>query len=374
MKKIIPIAFLSLSLVSSSAAAPFMAIGDGAELFITGALSIRSDDNVILSANAVDDVVYEIAPGFELTFGKDAQIKGALTANVAWANYADNSSLNSMLAGADFVARFDDGKMKLGFNTGFHELSQNTADVRPTAVGRLTRRNVFSIGGNGEVEISQLTSAGAGVAFNHEDYRKNRRLGYTNSDSFSVPLDFFYKWTPKVDVSAGYRFRDYDVDIGQDSTDHVFTVGARGDFSPKLTGRFNLGLGTRKLQRGGDESIFALDASFSYEISPKTSLQFGGSNDFGTSPQGAQQKNFSLRAALNSKLNEQWTLNGGVSYRGIDYGTRTDDYWEATLGASYIFDANISFLGGYTYRNYTSPAAGSDFTNNVFSIAANFRY
>lgn len=341
-----------------------MAIGDGAELFITGALAVRSDDNVFLTANAVDDVIYEITPGAELTFGKDAQLKGALTAQLAWTNYADNGKLNTNLFGTDFSARYDDGKMKLGVNAGYHELNQNTPDV-----SGLTRRDVFNVGANAEAEISQLTSLGAGVAFNHENYKK---AGYTDSDSLTIPIDFFYKWTPKIDMSLGYRYRDYQVDIGEDSTDHTFNVGARGDFSPKLSGRFTLGLGTRKFQRSGDDTIFALDASFSYEISPKTNLQFGASNDFGTSPQGVQQKNLSFRAGLNTKLNEQWSFNGNVSYRNIEYPTRTDDYWEGTVGAAYIFDANITVNAGYTYRNNASSAG--DFTNNVFSIAANLRY
>ncbi len=366
MKKIFPVAFLSLSLVSASMAAPFMAIGDGAELFLTGSLSIRADDNVFLTGNAVDDVIFEITPGAELTFGKGAQLSGALITTVAWANYADNSNLNTTLFGADLRADFDDGKMKLHFTSGYHELNQNSADTRG-----LTRRDVFNAGGNGEMEISQLTSVGAGILFNHENYKKR---GFTDSDAFTVPIDFYYKWTPKIDISLGYQYRDYQVDIGQDSTDHRFTVGGRGEFSPKLTGKFGVGVTTRKLQRGGDDTLLALDASFSYEVGPKTSLEFGASNDFGTSPQGVQQQNLSVRAALTNKFNEQWTFNGGFSYRGIDYGTRTDDYWEGTVGATYTFDSNITFVGGYTYRNYSSPLAGSDFTNNVFSIAANIRY
>ena len=35
---------------------------------------------------------------------------------------------------------------------------------------------------------------------------------------------------------------------------------------------------------------------------------------------------------------------------------------------------NIRFVGGYVYRNYSSPISASEFTNNVFSIAANLRY
>jgi len=367
MKNKIRLALFSASLGASAYAAPFMAIGDGAELFLTGSLGIRADDNIFLSRNEDSDLIFDIAPGAEITFGKNAQLKGALTLSHTWSNYSDNSGLNTNLFNGDFVTRYDDGKLKLGFNLGYHELNQNTPDIRG-----LTRRDVFSAGGNAEVEVSQITSVGAGVAFNHENYKRGNP--YTDSDSLTVPLDFYYKWTPKVDLSFGYRYRDYQVDIGQDSTDHFFNVGARGEFSPKLTGKFQVGLNTRELDRGGDESQLGLDASFAYEFSPKTSLQFGAANDYGTSPQGQQQENLSINGMISTKVSEEWALNFGLSWRSIDYSTRTDDYLEAIIGTSYIINSNARISAGYTFRDYSSDLSASEFKNNVFSISANFRY
>lgn len=366
MKNIIRLTLISVSLVAGGYSAPFMAIGDGAELFITGSLGVRADDNIFLSRNSESDLIFDIAPGIDLTFGKDAQLKGSLTLAHAFSNYSDNSRLNTNLFSGDFVSRYDDGKLKLGFNVGYHELNQNSVDIRG-----LTRRDVFSAGGNAEVEISQITSVGAGIAFNHENYK---RSSYTDSDSLTVPLDFYYKWTPKLDLSFGYRYRDYRVDLGSDSTDHFFNVGARGEFSPKLTGKFAVGLNSRKLDRGGDDTQLGLDSSFAYEISPKTSLQFGANNDFGTSPQGQQQKNLTLNGMVTSKISEEWSVNAGLSWRSIDYGSRTDDFFEGQLGTTFVVNANIRIIGGYVHRNYSSDLTASEFKNNVFSVAANFRY
>lgn len=372
MKKPIRLAIISVSLVAASHAAPFMAIGDGAELFLTGSLGVRADDNVTLSGNAESDLIFDITPGIDLTFGKGSQLTGSLTLVHAFSNYTDNSRLNTNLFSGDFVSRYDDGKMKLGFNVSFHELSQNTADVRPTGpVPSLTRRDIFSTGGNAEVEISQLTSIGGGVSFQHENYKP---VGYADADTLTIPIDLYYKWTPKIDLSAGYRYRSYETDIGSDSTDHYFNVGGRGEFTPKLTGRFTVGLGTRDLDKGGDKSLLGLDASLNYELTPKTNLQVGASNDFGTSPQGAQQENFTINGMITSKISEEWSVNGGLSWRSIDYGTRTDGYFEGTLGTTYIISNNVRIIGGYTYRNYSSDLSGSEFKNNVFSVSASFRY
>lgn len=366
MKHSIRLALISATLAAGSQAAPFMAIGDAAELFITGNLGVRADDNIFLSKKSDSDLIFDITPGVDIVFGKNAQLQGSLTLAHAFANYSDNSSLNTNLFSGNFVSKYDDGKLKLGFNLGYNELNQNSVDIRG-----LTRRDVFNAGGNAEVEISQITSVGTGIAFAHENYK---RRGYTDSDSLTIPVDFFYKWTPKVDLSVGYRYRDYKVDIGSDSNDHFFNVGARGEFSPKFTGRIAVGINSRKLDRGGDETQLGLDSNFSYEVTPKTMLQFGASNDFGTSPQGQQQKNLSINGAVTTKVSEEWSLNAGLSFRAINYGTRTDDYFEGTLGTAYTVNANVRLVGAYIYRNYSSDISASEFKNNVFTFGANFRY
>lgn len=372
MNSSLRLAAIGFCFAAAAQAAPFMAIGDGAEVFLTGTLGIRSDDNILLGSGTAaspeeEDIIFDITPGAELTFGKDAQMSGALSVNVAISSYADNSRLNTELFSSNFRSSYDDGKLKMAFNAGFAELNQNTVDVRG-----LTRRDVFNAGGNAEVEVSQITSVGVGLQFNREDYKPR---GYTDSDSLTVPVDFFYKWTPKTDLSVGYRYRDYQVDtLGSDSNDHFFNVGARGEFTPKLTGRFAVGVNQRRLDRGGDDTGLGLDASFTYEFSPKTSLRFGASNDFATSPQGQQQENFSINAGVDTKLSEEWSINAGLSFRATDYGTRTDDFIEARIGTSYIVNANLRIVGAYQHSSYSTVQANSDFKSNIFSVAANFRY
>jgi len=118
--------------------APFMAIGDGAELFLTGNLGVRSDDNVFLSAKAESDLIFEIAPAVSLEFGKNAQLKGSLTLTDTFTNYSDNSGLNTQLFSGAFRSNYDDGKLKMGFNLSYTESNQNSVDIRG-----LTRRDVL---------------------------------------------------------------------------------------------------------------------------------------------------------------------------------------------------------------------------------------
>ena len=68
MKNLARIALVSAALGTAAQAAPFLAIGDGAELFVTGTLAVRADDNIFLSNKATSDTIFDINPGVEITF------------------------------------------------------------------------------------------------------------------------------------------------------------------------------------------------------------------------------------------------------------------------------------------------------------------
>ena len=356
----------AVALAVTAKAAPFLAIGDGAELFVTGVLGIRADDNVFTDKVALSDVIFDITPGLELTFGKDGQLKGKFALVDAFSSYSDNSNLNTNLFAGDFGAGYSDGKLKLDFGTGFHELNQNSVDIHG-----LTRRDTFSANLSGEVEISQKTAVSVAYTFTHSNFK---RQSYSDSDDYLVPVNFYYKWTEKLDLSLGYQYRNYQTQIGEDSTDHYFNVGARGDFSPKLSGKFTVGVTNRQLARSSDETMLGLKASLTYELTPKTSLEIGAANSPDTSPQGQQQKNFALNGSVTSNISDQWKVTGGLSYRASNYFTRTDDYLEATLGGTYTINTYVNIVGNYARRTNTSVIASGEFTNNVFSVAANLRY
>ena len=366
MKKIALTLLAAATTGSLLTAAPFLAIGDGAELFVTGTLGIRADDHIYTVEKATSDTIFDINPGLEITFGKDAALKGSLTLVDSFSNYSDNSKLNTNLFTGDLRANFEEGKLKLNFNTGFHEMNQNT----PTLSG-LTRRDQFVIGTGAEVEISAITALGADVKFTHDNFKVK---GYADTDELSVPLKMYYKWTEKVDLSFGYSYRSYETTIGLDSTDHFFNVGARGQFTPKLAGKFSAGVATRKFDLRNSETLPGFDGKLTYALTEKTSIEVGSSYDFGTSPQGVQQKNLSLNGGININLDEQWSVNGGLSFRAIDYYTRTDDYLEGVLGAGYVVNTYVKIMASYTYRDNSSPLAGASFTQNVFSLSTNFRY
>jgi hypothetical protein len=369
-----------VALGSAVSAAPLLTMSDSAELFLTGTLGVRTDDNVLLSNHKSNDTIFSIVPGLDLVYGQNALTKGKAYFQETISRFTENNRLNTSLASLGFDGKYDDQKTSITFNTSFVQLDQNTVDIRPTAPATGTkadfiRRDVFHIEGGSEISVTDKTSVAGAVAYENIDYK---RTGYVSSKITSIPLDYYYFVLPKLALSGGFTYRDTSLATGGvGSKDYFYNVGARGEFTPKLTGKFAVGYTQRKMDTGRNEDTVGLASSFAFAVDEKTALQFGVTNDFGVSGAGQSERNLTWSAGAQTSLTADWSVGGNLSYRTINYlgvGARTDNYFEGTLTATYTYSTQINFTAGYTYRNNSSKFASSTFDNSVFAIAANFRY
>jgi hypothetical protein len=370
-KSIARIAIIATLTGLSAKAAPFMAVGDNAELFLTASGQVQFDDNIYLdSSNEVNDTILSFTPGVDLVFGKGSVTKGNAYYREEIRRYSDNDNQNTELSTLGVHSNFDNGVTKADFNASYAQVAQNDNDAN--ALGSIVHRKVTNLAAKGEFALTEKTSLAAGIIFDRIDYGP---ASYSDSSILSLPVDVYFKATPKLDWSAGYRYRNSELSgSGKDAQDHFFNVGARGEFSPKLVGQIRVGLTQRSLDVGGDDTQFGADGSVSYAFSEKTSYRFNISNDFGSSGTGDSTQNFTVGLNATSRISEQWSFTGGLSLRKIKYSTRSDDFVEGLLAVTYNLNSMVNFGASYTYRDNSSSSAAAEFTNNVFSFGANIRY
>lgn len=363
------LALAALSIGATAYSAPMMALGDNAELFLTASANLRSDDNISLKTNnELSDVVWNFVPGLDLVYGRNAETSGHIYFREEFLKYSDNSDLDTNLADVGITSVYNNGKTKVDAAASYRQTAQND----PTIPGAIVDRDVTNLKAATEFGASEKTTVGVGALYDKTNYGP---AGYTDSSIWNLPLDAYFEYSPKLAWSVGYRYRSTDLGGSAiDSQDHFFNIGARGEFSPKLTGQIRLGYSKRSFDRGSDANLFGVDSTFSYAFSEKTTYQLGLSNDFGSAASGQSTKNRTINVAAISKIDEQWGWNVGLNFRSIDYPTRTDDYLEGVAGVSYTYSNNLNFAASYTYRNNSSDSAAFEFTNNVFSIGANIRY
>lgn len=352
-------------------AAPFMAIGDNAELFVTASANVQFDSNIYLDpSNEKKDTIFSFTPGLDLVFGKGSATSGDVFFRDEIRRYSKNDVQNTTLPNFGAHSAYSNGVTKADFNVSYMALAQNDNDVNP--IGTIVQRDLTNVSAKTEFGLTEKTSLGVGVAFDRTHYDST---AYSDSNVWSLPVDLYYQANPKLDWSLGYRYRSSALSgNGQDSTDNFLSIGARGEFTPKLTGQVRLGYTMRSFDVGADQNLFGVDGNLTYLFSEKTTLHLTFGNDFGSSGTGASTKNSSLGLNVSTHMTEQWFLNAGVNYRKTEYATRTDDYTEGQLGVTYVYNNNINFGASLTLRNNSSDLAVAEFSQNVFSLGANIRY
>jgi polysaccharide biosynthesis protein VpsM len=368
----------ALSCVASSAfAAPFLAIGDNAELFAIADLRAAYNDNILLQPsgpNEIEDTIFTFVPGFDLVYGKDSLLKGNLVGTATLTSYSDNTKYNNQLLAIAANSSYESASLSLNAFASFKELDQATVDVSD-----LVERHIASMGINGEYVFSEKISLGSGVSYNHVDYKNP---GYTEQEDYTVPVNIYYELTPKVDLSAGIRYVHTELGTGIDYDAFYYNVGARGSFTPKLSGSFSVGYNTRNASGAGaqdDDGSIGADASLAYAYSDKTQFTLSLSRDFSNSSSGGDSyENTSITLGASNALTVDWRLNASVTYRTLDYQNKdqTDDYIEASLGVTYVINSHLNANLGYVFRDNSSSgaAAGQEFDNNVVSLSLSARY
>jgi hypothetical protein len=364
--------FAALATAGGAHAAPFLALGENAELFLTASATALYDDNIFLQdTGKEDDTIWNVAPGLDFRFGHQALTSGRFYYNENFLRYVDHSDLNTSLSTVGFTSAYDDGKSKLALDAGYRQLAQNEV----TFPGQIVRRHVFDLSLSGELSLTEKVSVGVGGQYEHNEYGNSL---FPNSDIWSVKADGYYAYSPKLSWSVGYRYRDssFSGALALDSRDHFFNVGARGEFTPKLRGQVRVGYVLRDFSGGSNQAQLGVESGLTCAATEKTSCTLGLASDFGNAVGlGQSIKHRQASFSVDSEMDPQWSWRLGVSYRNIVYPVaRTDDYVEGRAGIAYAFNAYLKFAASYLHRNNSSNVSGNKFSDNIFKLQADLRY
>jgi len=376
------LALLSTLAATPAFAAPFLAIGDNAELFLTARSDFRFEDNLTFASGSatspvIDDSIFEFVPGVELTFGKSSLTKGSVVFFERFTAYTDNSDLNEALA--NFIAKstYEGAKLRLDLNASFKELFQNNRDVAGTGVS-LIRSDVAAAGGKAELSVTDKSKVGLGLQFDSTDYLGS--LGLVDRESYTVPVNYYFEVQPKLDLSLGVQYRATQVDLANNDYEDVFvSVGARGEFTPKLLGSVAVGYNSRTGDAANSDSDgLGLQAGLTYVYTLKTQFTLDANNDFGTGAGGGGQEKASISLGARSRIAEDFSVFASVGYEKTDFLNvdREDTFISASVGLSYVFNQYLSFDASYSHYDNASDGrfGNADFDANIVSIGASLRY
>lgn len=355
-------------------AAPFLAIGDNAELFFNARASVAANDNIFLNRFVeTEDTVLVFTPGLSLDFGKGSLTTGTFGYTESFTRYMDTDGLDTELSAFVFDANYEDAKFQFDIDASYKQLNQNTIDDVSSALPVLVRRDVTRVAPRVEIEVTEKTSLAGGVSYSNTEYKVPGFAGEITSYAF--PLNYYYELTPKMDVGAGFRYTQTDVELGTDQDQYYYSVNARGEFTPKLNGEISVGYKQNDREGGASQESLGLETGLNYKLTPKTTFTLDVIKGYDVSSTGGTRKNFTTRLGASNAIADDWRVSLMTEYRDMDYvGGREDKYFSASPNVTYILNAYFTFSAYYDYRRNSSSAPSASFTNNVFTLAANLRY
>ncbi|MBC7855400.1 MAG: hypothetical protein IAF94_18385 [Pirellulaceae bacterium] len=371
---------------------PKLSLGDNASLRLMAQIRVRYDDNIFASGvNQVSDTIVSVTPGLEFLFGHNSRIRGSLFYQEAFTRYLDGAAPNANLGTGRAAIGFESGRLALAGRIALQQLYQNNQDVAGLGQTTVTRTDVLNIHTSAESPLTAKTSLAVGADINRNQYKT---AGLIGSRDLTLPLKVFFEMTPKVAVSTGFSYGKVTPQGGgPESRDLDYNIGARGNFTSKLSGTLSVGYRTRRVGTEPAENMWGFDGAFDYEMTPQVSSSFVLSRNFGIGSQGQSLKSNSYSFELTAAPTPQWRFGTGLAYRHVAYGARvflpppvvgssppptptdrSDDYWEGNVQATYFPGGSFSTSLGYTLSSNRSTLPGARYSGNVLNLLLGWQY
>ncbi len=357
----------------AAGAEPLLSFGPDVPLFLTASVSARYDDNVLLSpTNKVSDTIYLFAPGLDLHFS-GSEASAGITFSEQFSRYAKDHALDDQLANLAANLGYHGAESNFGLSGSFQQVDQTTTTA--TDLDQTVKHTIIAASGNAEVAITAKTRVGVTPSFERVEFPE---VGYTDSDIFTVPVDIYYGITAKTDLSIGYAYTHTTTADGSgDSNGNFFNVGARGQFTEKLSGQVRVGVTENKPKFGSSTSQVGVESNLNYAFSPKTTFSLYANNGFAPSAAGNQTEVFSTGLSANFALSNAWNVSASAGESSTKYLTspsRTDHFWNFDLAVSYILTSDLSLQASYLYRKNVSTIEAVTFDDNMATLTAACRF
>jgi polysaccharide biosynthesis protein VpsM len=352
---------------------PLLSFGPDVPLFITAAASVRHESNIFLSPqDRTSDTIYVLVPGLDLQWTGGKATFG-IAANEQFSRYASNKELNDHLA--DIASNFGYNGASLTATAAASYQQEDQTSLSLQSSDQTVKHAMANASLNTELQVAPKTSVGVGGAFTRTTYPQ---VGFIDTDVTTVPVDVYYSTSAKTAVSAGYEYSRTVLDTGTGNSKSSFiNVGARGQFTDKLSGQVRVGITTNDPEVGAKERDLGLSANLQYSATPKTSVSLNASSGFSTSPIGSTEKVVGIGASAHSQLSDAWAVDIGGTYNSTDYlnaTSRQDKFWVGNIALSYIWTTSISFQLDYVTRKNDSTLPFATFDDNVLTFTATSKF
>ncbi len=385
---------------TSAQAAPLVTVADTVDVFFNGLVGGRYQTNVFNQPNAEDDFLFIVGPGVELDVGRNSMASLRVTFREDFYFYNRFDDLNTQRANLFVDGTYANGPISAEAGFSYVQTQQNTLSALVAgslaARSNLIKRDLYNAHINSKYNFSQKYWMAGGFNWNRVDYTNNATFGniYSSYDTYSIPVDLFYRVTPKWSIGPGFRYRYTNTEATPSPSlspqqaryynDYFMNLAITGEVLPKLDANVNIGYQIRDGSGISNDGRFALASGFTYAYSEKLTLMLDVNKDFGIGGQGTSIDEIGVGVGANYAItpyvsaqadfdyyNTQYQTQGGAT--GVNTG-REDNTYIAGVSVVWTPDPIVSLSLGYSYFKNDSNVSGLSYDNNIVNLQAVIRY
>ena len=321
-----------------------------------------------------DDFILRFTPALHLT-RKLSWFSVSGSAGVQIAQYIKNEDKSHVVPVTTLSVDFDESlkkrlssNAKIRFSATF-DLGQH---IDTSVIEQdLVSYTYFDIGLNMRYNHSSKFGIGAGTSYSLRDYQTGSVSERPYQDLTTIPISVsaFYIYSEKLDFFTQYGFsrtkgKNSTVADLTDSTSHSVSIGANGDFSPKLSGNAQAGYTVVNFDNpnNSNQGSVTMGVGLSWTLNVKTSMGFDLDRSFSPSSQGFSMLSTMSRLSVNHRLTQELSGTAYLSYGVVDYtyanipgipSADSSSLNQFGMGVSLrkLINEHFSASGGYDYSH-----------------------
>ena len=255
-----------------------------------------------------------------------------------------------------------------------HLVAERTTEANAEVGGRLRLDN-FDAGWEGNVASTEKTILQARLDAHEVDYLT---LGFNDNQYLAGGTTLAYIFSERLDLGVGYDYR-YSVSRpkaqGVESSDFkqsLYTFRGRGDFLPKLSGTFFVGLADTAYSGATHRSDLDLEGEFDlvWQATERGKLTLKVSRQNYFSPDGYAYIPASVGPEWTQELKGGYSATVGVDVQHILYRfaqtSRNDNAWGGYLRVKYTVNERFALTFDAAYSKQSSPEAIVNYQRAAF--------
>jgi hypothetical protein len=351
-------------------------------LFQAGPLSLKPqlaiseiyNDNILYSQDPVSDFVTSLSPGLKVQVGRMEHNHIALTYTYDHLFYLENGFLDAGQHTVELGTRLQGKRLTLSGSDRIYLLSSPLGGVErvlaTSNVDRFVNDHTYGL----TYQISEKTEAYLRALYNATDYEEG--ISLYDIDTLMATAGFGYRAFAKTtffgEMHYGLTGTEPNTPDLAENPDLTFVggfLGARGNFTQKLSGTVKVGYESREFSDGSPApSLPVVDASLVQRFSEKTALALSYARYNNVSVQFTRRPytSDSFRVQFDQLLgeNRKWQATVAGSYVMTEYESVRGipavsyDYIRGSINLAYRIQLWLTANIGYDYESVKSDSRG----------------